>query len=319
MTDARTAVAPAVPAAPIWAKQDLVLLARLPVGLALAWFLPEHRWDQIAAGVARWRLRRRAAWAAEEIAHIRKYLGDRLSPLPIETVLERQVANLRLRTLQVLRGHRPGGWRPRLEVVGVGHLEAALAQGRGAILWPAPFAFDSLLTKMALHRAGYAVHHLSRYTHPFTASRLGARLINPVQTSVEDRYLAERVRIERGQSARTALARLTALLGENRVVSISVGSQAENAIPVAFLGASIALAAGPLKLMRRTGAPLLPVFTVRDAPGSFRATIEAPLAPPADSSAAAMAAALHAYAAQLEAHTLRWPDQFLWRYDVTRV
>lgn len=63
----------------------------------------------------------------------------------------------------------------------------------------APTVHQWLLTKRTLAEAGYAVHHLSSYIHGFSIrSRLGEALLNPIRTRVEDRYLAERVRIGAG-------------------------------------------------------------------------------------------------------------------------
>lgn len=310
---------PSGPEDPTWTKQDWTTLARFPVGMALAWLLPESRWDVVAARVAAGRLRRRKGLAAEERALIRRFVGDRQLPMPIETVIERHIANQRIRTLQVLRCHRPGGWVPQLEAVGTEHLEAALTAGRGAIVWAAPFVFDSLLTKMILNAAGHPLHHLSRYSHPYSVSRWGARLLNPIQTAIEDRFLAERIRIEHGSNPGAALRTLARRLRQNRITCISVGSTATETETVGFLDHRIHLATGPVSLARRTGAALLPAFTARVGDGRFRTVVETPLDAAAGADAkTAIRSALEDYAGRLETHVLRWPDQFLWRYDIAR-
>ncbi len=63
---------------------------------------------------------------------------------------------------------------------------------------------------MAFHRAGLAVSHLSRASHGFSGSRLGVRVLNPIHTKVEDRYLrnGSRCRSTAAMAARYA-GRLT--------------------------------------------------------------------------------------------------------------
>ena len=162
--------------------------------------------------------------------------------------------------LQILRDYRPGGWRPPIRLVGAGHIEAALNQGKGAILWDSNFASGGLVTKMALHRAGIAVSHLSRVGHGFTSTRFGMLVLNRVWTAIEERYLRERaVRSLEGPVA--AMRLLYRRLRDNGIVSLSVHSAAQT----------------PLKVAYATGAPVLPVFTVRDAAGTFVVTVEPPL------------------------------------------
>jgi KDO2-lipid IV(A) lauroyltransferase len=81
---------------------------------------------------------------------------------------------------------------------------------------------------------------------------------------------------------------------------------------VPFMGGHVLLPAGPVKLAAASGAPLIPIFTLRTAPGRFRVVIEEPI--DCDSGAAegdGIEHALLALAAVLEKHVRACPEQWL--------
>ena len=240
---------------------------------------------------------------------------DRLAE-PAPVLARRQLAFIRLDQLCFLRSHRPGGWHASLRLEGAGHLQAALAAGRGAILWVAPTVFQWLATKRALHEAGYPVHHLSSPNHGFsTASWVGTRLLNPIRTRIEDRYLAERVTLGPDGGSQTALRRLTAILRGNGIVSITVAAAGARPITVPFLAGALRAASGAPHLAARTGAALLPVLTLRQG-SRFVTRIEAPLTLASNLGLELMLAGLVAeLAARLAPHALAHPDQIAWRLD----
>ena len=116
--------------------------------------------------------------------------------------------NHRLNQLCFVASWRPGGWSPQITVTGTEHLHVALAAGRGAVLWVAPFVFAPLVAKRGLHQAGFSVHHLSRPSHGFSSTRLGMAVLNPIRTRIEDRYLAERITIPRSGETTAAIRTL---------------------------------------------------------------------------------------------------------------
>ncbi len=60
-------------------------------------------------------------------------------------------------------------------------------------------------------------------------------------------------------------------------MSISVHPAAQTPLRVPFLNGTVTIATGAPDLAYATGAPVLPVFTVRDATGTFVVTVEPPL------------------------------------------
>jgi lauroyl/myristoyl acyltransferase len=135
-------------------------------------------------------------------------------------------------------------------------------------------------------------------------------VLNPIRTSVERRYLAERLVMGREGSV-AALRELSRRLRANRVVTVSAIGMAHQLYRIPFLNGSVQMARGAPSLAIQTGAPLLPVFTGRDPDGGWRTVIEPPLVRrDAWSRDEAVKRLLLQYAALLEYYVTRWPDQF---------
>lgn len=294
---------------------DLVVLAKLPVSTAIAWCLPE-RWWGIATDRAG--ALRRPEDVREQRGIEALFEGHPVALSP-ERILPGYTANVRRDQLHFMRSHTARGWHPRIDLVGREHLEAALARGHGAILWVAPFVFAYLVTKMALHQAGYAISQLSRIAHGYSSSRFGIRVLNPIRTRIENRYLVERVVIGSDGSVSGPLGRLTDRLNANGIISITVGAAGSRPHRCTCLNGRLEIARGAPNLMLRTGATLLPVFTARTAAGHFVTTIEPPLeAPEGTDRDQVVARVIERLVERLEPHLLRWPDQFNWRIDLGR-
>jgi lauroyl/myristoyl acyltransferase len=184
------------------------------------------------------------------------------------------------------------------------------------VLWVAPFVYSDLVAKKGLHEAGFRVSHLSRPRHGFSRTRFGIRILNPIWTRIEDRYLEERVRV--GNGSGSALERLRARLQENRIVSITVGDEARRTVRVAFFDIGLRLATGPLHLARTAKAVLLPVFAVRKDREALEVHVESPLCGAAgDDGDGFYETAALGYAERLERYVLAYPNQWqqFWGLD----
>ena len=211
--------------------------------------------------------------------------------------------------LQILALSRPGRrWHPAIRIHGLANLEGALERRSGAILWVSDFIYGTLITKMALHQAGFPLIQLSRPTHGFSNTPFGMRFLNPHWMRIEDRFLAERVLIP-GEDAGPALGVLRARLAANGVVSILVTDTARRTCDVKFCHGSIRVATGPLHLSRTSAAPLLPVFTVRSDDGVYDLWIARPLDVD-DAAEPNYGVAIRDYVSLLEPHVLKHPDQW---------
>ncbi|MFL5332275.1 MAG: hypothetical protein ACJ8H8_03645, partial [Geminicoccaceae bacterium] len=84
-----------------------------------------------------------------------------------------------------------------------------------------------------------------------------------------------------------------------------------------FLGGELRLATGAPNLALRTGACLLPVLAVREAPGRFLTVIEPPLEPPPSADRGqALQHLVAGFVARLEQSARHWPGQVHWHPEV---
>lgn len=211
--------------------------------------------------------------------------------------------------LQILALHRPmRHWRPRIRWRGLKNVALALRGGSGAILWTSDFVYSSLVTKIAFHEAGFAITKLSRPEHGFSTSPFGIRFLNPSWTRIEDRFMAGRVVIAGGDT-KGALEALRRRLAAGRLICITASDTARRCAEVGFLGRRLRLATGPLHLSRTSGAPLLPVFTIRGDDGAYEICVGQPLEP-GEGREADYGAAAQAYATMLEPFVRTHPDQW---------
>lgn len=158
----------------------------------------------------------------------------------------------------------------RAEVDGLHHLEAALARGRGAILWESSGFGSRNLAKQVLaargvelvqvhaeaHLAGFGDYRRSTWFRRTVAKPFFDRLTGSFAAAIVDLTPDGSLAFTR------ALARH---LAANRVVCVAFdGSLGHGWVTVPFLGATRRFATGTVHLAALTGAPLLPLLGVID-------------------------------------------------------
>lgn len=170
------------------------------------------------------------------------------------------------------------GWRPELHLEGEEHLKAARDAGKGAVLWIARFSFAALAEKMTFAKYGYETYHVSRPQHGFSDTAFGMKYLNPIRVKVEYRYAAGRILINSERPA-DSMNEARKLLKENRFVSIAGGTtEGQLLVFTQFAGKRMRFTAGPPRLAKLTGAPLLPVFVLRDEKTlAYRVVVGAPI------------------------------------------
>lgn len=294
-----------------WSMSDVATALGLAVLLPVAWLLPEASWGPLWRGAACVPLLTSRKAMRRNAKLIRAALGDvdRSRADAIAQDLKAAVYELRM---QDLRAWRPGCGHPKMKLEGEAHLKSALQLGKGAILWVAPFVFNSGPTKIALHRAGYRVSHLSSPQHGYSETRFGVGYLNRVRCIPEERYLAERIVFDRS-SPSTAMRRMMRALDAGNVVSIVAAStEGSDVVKGPAFGGRLPVAVGAPRLAGLTGAPLLPVFTVRDPKWGFRIVIEEPIGiDPAQSSEERCVAAAAEFLRRSEPWVRLYPEQ--WR------
>lgn len=255
----------------MFASADLGFLLQLPVFAVVSLFLSERRWRAVCLSMER--LIRAASGPGDD--RVRQTLA--CFGLASADDLSRVRATRHEHHIQIVR-ERLARWTPDIEMQGLEHLEAARHAGHGAVLWIAHFSFNSLAAKMAFAKAGFEVFHVSRPEHGFTKSRFGVRFLNPIRTGAELKYAAGRIVIDRGNPA-ASMNEARRLLHQGKFVSITAGAWQGELLVKARIGeAALEMASGAPRLARIAGAPLLPVFVLRDdSTGKFHVTVERPI------------------------------------------
>jgi lauroyl/myristoyl acyltransferase len=299
---------------PAWRKSDLSAAAGLALMLLPSWLLPERLWAPVCRAVARLPVPANRSRINRDADNIQAALGepDQRRARTIAQDLDSAIYEL---CLQDLRAWRPGGWRPNIVLEGEDHLQHALSRGKGAILWVSLFVFHSAVTKIALHQRGYRVSHLSSPQHGFSQTRLAIATLNRIRCTAEDRYLSRRIVFDRSTPS-TAMRRMLHALSAGEVVSIvATSTEGSGLVEGRIFGGRLLLAAGAPRLAALTGAPLLPVFTIRDAANGFRVTIEAPIEIAADRPTdERCVAAVTEYLERTERWVRKFPEQWrAWR------
>ena len=278
------------------------------VGLApAAWLLPRQAWPALCDALARVHVALRGL-AAEELDESLAKLDAQLNSTQLQ---RRHLSGVYQDIMMTLREHLPVASRPAIRLLGAEHISAARAAGRGAVLWSCPSPFGGLIFNKALKAAGIDLVNLRSAIHPYSGTRFGMKLLNPVRTRIEDRYLAGTVTLEDAEGL-GALQELRRHLEANTVISIAANGSEGTPFEMPFLGGTLKLSLGAPTLAALHGAPLLPVFTTADGTGGFEVVVGPPVEAKSHGYAGETARELaRAYAEILEAHLRRHPSE--WR------
>jgi KDO2-lipid IV(A) lauroyltransferase len=230
---------------------------------------------RLAYRVARWRgdwtYRQRASQRSDILRNVRQVLGDEVSPEEAQR-LTREFFRMRsceVIDVMLLRGQAKP-LRKLVEIRGREHLDAALAEGKGAILCSAHFGS---------YNSGFSLLHASGFPLTTTGRSLSTQM--PGISSAERRLLefaySRRVRrhrqrpgIEFRPGRVQAAVQIAVALRANEVVTFSsdappLEADQARAVDVTFLGRPARLLPGVVTLAQLTGAPVLMVFTHRQA------------------------------------------------------
>jgi len=204
-----------------FAHRDLNILISLLSLTLVALFACERRWRSICHTLARFtlvgRVGRRRRSSIER--HLRiAFPGNDGSFDAVCRDFEAHQLEVRLQILRNLFRH---DWQPQVSIRAVSHVEAALAAGRGAILWISRFAFADTIGKFGLHKAGYPLVHLSRSVHGSSVTRFGQCWLNP-STSASRIAISLSGSCFQDRAPAVALRRLHKVPATNGVVSIRI-------------------------------------------------------------------------------------------------
>lgn len=188
----------------------------------------------------------------------------------------------------------------QVSLEGVEHLDAAMAEHGRALMLTAHLGNWELLA---------AARRLTPYELAVVVRPLDAFGLNA---------LAERLRLKAGVELidkRQALRPVLTALAGGRLVAILLDQNASRreGVFVPFFGRLASTSRAMAVLARRTGAPVLPIFTRREADGRHRVIIHPPLPPlPMNAGEAAVVDLTARCTAAIEAAIREAPEQWLW-------
>lgn len=146
------------------------------------------------------------------------------------------------------------------------HIDKALAQGKGIVAVTAHFGNFPLM-QLALAQLGYKVNVIIRRARDERIADYVLKVMT--RTGVKTIYTMPRMKCVQ-ESIRA--------LRNNEIVFILLDQNfgSDGGVFVEFFGQKAATATGPVVFADRTGAPIIPVFTIRDARG-YRVLVEPPV------------------------------------------
>lgn len=280
----------------------------IPVARLLAWL----HWLLTFAGLER---RPRQA--------LTRALSEFRTSLTVSTILRRY---LELKHQNMAEWHLAPTRRGRCyldqtyrDIEGKEYLDDAIREGKGAILLVFHFGVCRMAL-LALKHLGYEPHlHLFRES-PEAANTFDwvLRASNKAWERAEQAS-GMKIVFHRPLMTFTVLARI---LGRGEIVSMNgdgLGAESTDFVEVPFLGGTIALPNGPARLAARTGAPIVPLFSLLEGRHRHRLIVHPPLRCHEDSPEQVQATVAN-YVALLEDYVRRYPwAWWIWRrLEVTR-
>jgi len=173
-------------------------------------------------------------------------------------------------------------------------------------------------------RALILTAHLGNWEYLSAAARLTGYplsvVIRPLDSPVLD-ALAETMRRKTGVeliAKRGALRPVLEALRRGRLVGVLLDQNAarREGVFVPFFGRTASTSRSLALLSVRTGAPVVPIFIGREAPGRHRVVVEPPLPRPATNDPEQAVVELTERCTQaIEAAIRRTPEQWLWSHD----
>lgn len=187
------------------------------------------------------------------------------------------------------------------------HLDAALAAGRGVLLFQAHFgAFQMVMP--AIGYGGYTMNQISASAAVWQTSGVSdaPRRMHAIKASYEERLPVRHI------SVAASMRPVFRALERNEIVGITVdGGGGSKTVRLPFLGRVANFQAGAPDIALRTGAAIVPAFILTEPGLRHRLIIHPPLRfDPAAGAGAARGEVLRQFAALLEGYVRRHPGHY---------
>ncbi len=254
--------------------KDLYWLCVL-VMIRIAGWTPARALRQAIAECAGWLgylvLPKRRQRSAEQLA--RAY-GNQLSPQEVDHIIRECFREYWREALALLPTAADRALLRQARIEGWEHLESALQQGKGAILWEASVFGSRNASKWILQDKGVQVHQVHERNHigwegldRDAPSWLRDRVIAPVFHRWMGRCVASIIWLPESESLAFTRVLLGRLKQNGVVCSTADGGWGQRLASIELLGRTRAFATGMPSLARLSGAPLLPLFCIPDRDG----------------------------------------------------
>jgi KDO2-lipid IV(A) lauroyltransferase len=214
-----------------------------------------------------------------------KALDDNLSQADKETIVKESFRVFWSEAFSMLFSPGEEALLRRTTVRGIEHLQTALGDGRGVILWESNAFGKRSLAKRVLHQRGFSVHQVHAENHmggfytgdPGHTTWLRRHVAMPFFHNCTRQFTAEIIYLTRSKSLAFTRVLLKRLKQNAILCSAGDGRQGQGLVPLEFLGQTDLFATGMISLARLSGAPLLPLFCIQERDGTTTLIIEPPI------------------------------------------
>jgi phosphatidylinositol dimannoside acyltransferase len=242
-------------------------------------------------------------------------LGPAAPPTAIRAAARHGIFNLVMNETEALLFPRltPENLRHCIGIEGLDRLDAALAQGKGALLLVAHFGAN----QMVMAAIGHSGRRLCQISAPAMAldNKMPGRRSALFRAALRRRWEHEQSLPVTHVNVFGPLTRALDCLRQGGILAVAVdGGHGANLSSVPLLGRTARFNIGGLELAAHARCPVLPVFVIRGRDGRNTLVVEPPLPCEADSALprkAAAEAALCAYVPILERHVRQHPCHYL--------
>jgi Kdo2-lipid IVA lauroyltransferase/acyltransferase len=191
--------------------------------------------------------------------------------------------------------------REIIDVLGMEHLDSALRKGKGVIALGAHIG-NFVLLGTRIGSEGYKFHTLFRIPPDPRIHTLISRFLPAYRYSVIP-----------SSPRRTAVRKILEALKKNEIVYILGDNLRKGNVDALLFGQRVPSPRGPVSLALRSGAPLVPMYLVRNYQGSMQLVIEPELEMARNGSLAeSITDNTRRVVGYLESLIRRYPDQWNW-------
>jgi lauroyl/myristoyl acyltransferase len=264
--------------------QDLYFLTVITLIKAVSWFSSPKSKEllvRIIASAAYIFSRNKRQSSKNNLCQV---FGEKLSEYHKRKIIKGAFAEFWKETFSLIPTNFEKNTIKSANPTGVEHLQKALKNGKGAILWESSSFGRRNLAKQILQQKGFFIHqvhsenHLAGFRHGRDSPTwVLQHIIKPFFDEHEKQFVGEIINIPNSDSlafTRTLLDRLK----QNAIICITGDVPlGQKLIPQKFLGQNILFPTGMVSLAKISGATILPMFCIQEKNNESRLIIENPI------------------------------------------